>query len=79
MTEAERKLWGRLREDRLGVRFRRQVPFGPYILDFFSIKAKLAVELDGGQHYDEEGRTKDLERDAYLKKQGVTVLRVSNR
>ncbi len=78
MTDAERKLWGRLRADRVGVRFRRQVPFGPFILDFFCIKAKLAVEVDGGQHY-EESRTQDIERDVYLKKHGVTVLRISNR
>lgn len=51
MTNAERKLWSLLRNNQVGVYFRRQVPFGPYILDFLLIKAKLVIELDGSQHY----------------------------
>jgi len=79
MTEAEQRLWGQLRHDRLGVRFRRQVPFGTYILDFFCNKAKLAIEVDGGQHFDAEGLNKDRERDMFLWNSGLTVLRFSNR
>ena len=51
MTDAEQKLWFRLRQRQLGgVRFRRQVPLGPYIADFLSYEAKVVIEVDGGQH-----------------------------
>ena len=50
-TDAERRLWSRLRQKQLdGFRFRRQQPIGPYVVDFFCSEAKLIVELDGGQH-----------------------------
>ena len=78
MTDAERKIWSRLRNDRLEIKFRRQVPFGKYILDFYCAKAKLCVELDGSQHYTDEGRQKDEMRDSYLQEQGVEVLRFSD-
>ncbi len=77
MTDAERKLWSHLRAKKLGVHFRKQAPFGPYILDFLSIKARLAVEVDGSQHYTEEGMKKDARRDAYLRSHGLTVLHFS--
>jgi very-short-patch-repair endonuclease len=77
VTEAERKLWSFLRMKQLGVKFRRQVPFGPYVLDFFCAKAKLAVELDGGQHYTMMGNRKDIARDHYLREIGLEVLRYS--
>lgn len=79
MTHAERKLWGLLRSKRTGAHFRRQVPFGPYILDFLCIKAKLVIELDGGQHFQEKGRREDAKRDAFLKQKGLTILRFSDR
>ena len=68
-TPAERKLWSRIRNDQLGVTFRRQHAVGKYIPDFCSPKAKLIIELDGSQHleqvkYDEE-RTKFLESLGY--------------
>jgi very-short-patch-repair endonuclease len=66
MTEAERKLWALLRGNQLGVRFRRQVPFGSYVVDFYCPAAKLVVELDGSQHYTDNGRQEDEERDTYL-------------
>src|SRR5260221_13389185 len=48
------RLWSRLRRKQLkGFRFRRQHPFGPYVVDFFCAEAKLIVEVDGGQHADE--------------------------
>ncbi len=78
MTIAEKRLWSLVRNNRLGVKFRRQVPFGPYIVDFFCFSAKLVVELDGGQHYREEGKEYDLRRDEYLVARGLTVLRFSN-
>ena len=78
-TEAERKLWTLLRHNQLSVRFRRQVAFGPYVLDFFSTKVKLVVELDGSQHFQEKHSVKDSRRDNYLRKHGFTVLRFNNR
>ena len=78
MTKAEKKLWSILRNNRLGVKFRRQVPYGPYILDFFCVKAHLVIELDGSQHYTRDGRKKDAVRDAYLNNDGLEVLRFSN-
>ena len=57
MTDAERHLWRHLRLQSLGVQFRRQVPIGPYILDFACLRRKLVIELDGGQHL-ESRRTK---------------------
>jgi very-short-patch-repair endonuclease len=68
-TPAEHKLWSRIRNDQLGVTFRRQHAVGSYIPDFCSPKAKLIIELDGSQHieqaeYDRE-RTNDLEAQGY--------------
>lgn len=57
MTDAERRLWALLRRKQLsGFRFRRQHPVAPFILDFFCLGEKLAVELDGGQHFDDAAR-----------------------
>jgi very-short-patch-repair endonuclease len=77
MTGGEARLWSHLRGKKLGVHFRKQAPFGPYILDFLSIKARLAVEVDGSQHYTEDGMKKDAKRDAYLRAHGLTVLHFS--
>jgi very-short-patch-repair endonuclease len=60
-------------------RFKRQRIVGNYILDFYCEQAKLAVEADGSQHYEEEGMLYDAERDLYLLNQGIMVLRFSNR
>jgi very-short-patch-repair endonuclease len=73
-TDAERKLWWRLRDRRLTeFKFRRQHPIGPYITDFCCTEAKLVVELDGGQHSVQ--RNSDAERTALLERQGYRVLR----
>jgi len=54
-TEAEIRLWSKLRRKQLeGFRFRRQQPIGPYVVDFFCPQARLIVEVDGGQHSDRE-------------------------
>jgi len=75
-TDAERKLWLLLRDRRLdGVKFRRQVPFGPYILDLVCFDQKLVVEIDGGQHADSD---RDKTRDADLQAEGFQVLRYWN-
>lgn len=59
----------------MGVRFRRQHPIGPYIVDFYCAKAKLVIEVDGGQH---NGSKSDILRDAFLRKRGCRVLRFWN-
>jgi len=78
MTPAERKLWSLVRNNRLGVKFRRQVPYDCFILDFFCVEARLVVELDGAQHYTAEGKRKDKMRDAELRSDGLEVLRFLN-
>ena len=75
-TDAERRLWAELRDRRfLGLKFRRQVPCGIYVLDFYCHDRRLAVELDGGQHLNS---AHDRERDAWLAGQGIRVLRYWN-
>ena len=60
MTDAEQRLWAELRLNHLaGFRFYRQRPLGGYIADFYSPKARLVIEIDGGQHYSEEGKEYD--------------------
>ena len=60
------------------LRFHRQYVIGDYIADFYCHQAKIVVELDGSQHYEESGRAADAKRDAYLRSLGLTVLRYSN-
>jgi very-short-patch-repair endonuclease len=80
MTEAERKLWKGLRWRLMTERthFRRQVPLGPYIVDFCSHGAKLIIEVDGNQHGDDASTTYDALRTAFLESQGYRVLRFAN-
>ncbi|MEQ8328806.1 MAG: endonuclease domain-containing protein [Parvibaculum sp.] len=78
MTEAEKRLWGRLRGNRLGVHFRRQHRVGPYIVDFACLERKLIVEVDGGQHNEPKGLARDDRRTAFLNRDGYTVLRFWN-
>ncbi len=76
MTLAERKLWTVLKDRQLeGFRFRRQHPIGPYIADFACLEAGLIVEVDGRQHMDAEA---DRTRDAFLREEGLHVLRFWN-
>ena len=77
MTKEERRLWYEYL-NRYPYRFRRQVAFGNYILDFYCSAAKLAVELDGSGHYEPEGQLYDEKRTAYLNSIGIHVLRFSN-
>ena len=72
MTPAELKLWWRLRNRGVEIKFRRQHPIGPYVVDFCSIEAMLIVEIDGGQHAD---NTADAGRTAWLESQGWRVIR----
>lgn len=76
-TDAERPLWRRLRLRQLeGYKFRRQVPLGPFIVDFLCLEANLVIELDGGQHVEAAGY--DRNRTSYLQEQGFRVIRFWN-
>jgi very-short-patch-repair endonuclease len=77
MTDAEQELWRHLRRRQLGgFKFRRQHPFGNYILDFVCLETKLVIEVDGGQHV--ANREMDAQRTADLEKAGFHVLRFWN-
>ncbi len=75
-TPAERKLWAVIRNDQLGVNFRRQHAIGNYIPDFVCIEKKLIIELDGSQHLEQEEY--DNERTKYLESLGYKVIRFWN-
>ena len=77
MTKEERHLW----YDFLRfypTKFLRQKILGKYIVDFYCAEAKLIVELDGSQHYEDRGMEQDTQRTAYLEQYGVRVLRIPN-
>jgi very-short-patch-repair endonuclease len=76
MTDAERRLWTRLRAHRLqGLSFRRQTPIGPFIVDFVCQEGRLIVEIDGGQHAESNS---DAARDQWLTSKGYRILRFWN-
>ncbi len=77
MTEEERRLWYVFLKN-LPVTVHRQKVFGKYVLDFYCASAKTAIELDGSQHYYGKTKETDKERDLYLNKNGIKVLRYSN-
>ena len=77
MTKEERHLWYDFLRS-YPVKFLRQKVLGKYIVDFYCAEAKLIVELDGSQHYEEKEIAKDAERTAYLKQFDVQVLRIPN-
>ena len=74
-TEAEDKLWQFLRNSHTGHKFRRQVPIGPYTVDFVCGKLKLVVEVDGGQHCENKS---DERRTKFLNDHGYEVIRFWN-
>lgn len=75
MTDAERAIWQHLRAEQMGVKFRRQVPIGRYIVDFVCFSHRLIIEIDGSQHADSAS---DKVRDAFLVAEGFKVLRFWN-
>ena len=77
MTKEERHLWYDFLKN-LPITFNRQKIIGSYIVDFYCADAKLVIELDGGQHFEQEGLLNDKIRDEYLNSQGIRVLRYSN-
>ena len=77
MSDAERKLWRALRTRQLdGARFRRQHPIGRYVADFVCLERRLVVEVDGGQHTEDDQIARDARRDRWLVSEGYRVLRV---
>lgn len=78
MTKEERRLWYDFLKP-LPVTVNRQKVIGRYIVDFYCAEAKLVIELDGSQHFMDQGKSEDAVRDEYLRAQGMTVLRYSNR
>ena len=78
MTKEERHLWYDFLRT-YPVRFSRQKVLGRYIVDFYSAKAKLVIELDGSQHYETDRVEKDAERTAFLNGYGLQVIRIPNR
>jgi very-short-patch-repair endonuclease len=75
-SRAEALLWTALRNRSLGVKFRRQVPIGPYVVDFVCMERRLIVESDGPHHRDPVQLVHDLARDTWLQSQGFIVLRI---
>lgn len=79
LTPAEAKLWTLLKQSRLqGRKFRRQHSVGHYILDFYCPAERLAIELDGAVHDTESAQEYDRERDSFLRRYGIKVLRFEN-
>lgn len=77
MTKEEKHLWYDFLKN-LPKNFNRQKVFDPYILDFYCAEEKIAIELDGSQHYEPTGRETDRVRDAFLREKGIFVLRYTN-
>ena len=78
-TDAERLLWYRIRRKQLcNTQFYRQKPIGNYIVDFYAPGAKLVIEIDGGQHFEEDHMKRDEERDHYLAELNLKVMRFDN-
>ncbi|MBI4825904.1 MAG: DUF559 domain-containing protein [Nitrospirae bacterium] len=78
-TDAEKAFWEQVRNKRFsGLRFVRQYSIGPYILDFYSPSAKLAIELDGGQHNQIDNKEYDAARTEYIKAHKIIVMRFWN-
>ncbi|HUD28535.1 MAG TPA: endonuclease domain-containing protein [Novosphingobium sp.] len=76
MTLPEVLLWQHLRRSPLGLKFRRQHPIGPYVLDFYCPSAKTGIEIDGIAHAMGHNPERDLARDVWLQAQGVSLIRL---
>ena len=77
-TKTEKLLWEHLRNNALGVKFRRQHPIGIFILDFYCHQLKVAFEIDGNYHDLPDQKKWDQERTEYLNQNGITVIRFRN-
>jgi very-short-patch-repair endonuclease len=79
MTLEEKIVWNRIRPLAYPLfKFRRQYSVGPHILDFYCPKKKLAIEIDGSQHFEKDAVDYDKNRDEFLSSAGITVLRITN-
>ncbi|MFZ0526090.1 MAG: endonuclease domain-containing protein [Xanthobacteraceae bacterium] len=77
LSVPEAQLWRRLRTRAPGKpTFRRQHPVGPYILDFYCAQARLAIEIDGISHDMSDKPQRDMQRDAWLRRHGITIVRI---
>jgi very-short-patch-repair endonuclease len=80
LTPSEAALWKHLQRSQLdGRKFRRQHSVGPYVLDFYCPRERLAVELDGAAHDHASAQTRDRIRERFLMQAGIQVLRFENR
>ena len=77
MTKEERHLWYDFLRS-YPVRFSKQKVLGKYIVDFYSAEAKIVIELDGSQHYEDQNIKQDAERTSFLEGYGLTVIRIPN-
>jgi very-short-patch-repair endonuclease len=76
MSPAEARLWAMLRTEPFkALHFRRQMPIGPYYVDFVSVRMKLVIEVDGSQHYEDEAMAYDARRTAMIEALGYRVVR----
>src|SRR3989344_4644566 len=78
-TKEEKILWLKLRDSKLGYKFKRQHSIGGYILDFYCSECKLIIEIDGGSHTKLEAIEYDKVRDRYFSELGYTTVRFSNK
>ncbi len=76
MSPAEIMLWQRLKGSREGIRFRKQHPAGPFVLDFFCARANLAIEIDGDAHDMGDRPHRDAARDAWLREHRIETMRI---
>ena len=79
LTDAERLLWLKIKRRQIkNYQFTRQKPIGNYIADFYCKKARLVIEVDGGQHYENNNIKKDQKKDESFKKLGLRIIRFTN-
>jgi len=79
-TSAEACLWFYLKQKKIeGRKFTRQKSIGNFIIDFYCPEEKLAIELDGEQHFWEEGMKRDIQKTNFLESQGIIVIRFENK
>jgi len=78
-TDAEKLLWSKIRKKQIkDYQFFRQKPIGNYIVDFYCKDANLAIEIDGGQHYENENIEADKRKDKFLENLGLRIIRFTN-
>ena len=79
MPEPEKRVWALLRNQKMGVKFRRQHGIGYYIADFYCSELKLVIEIDGESHHSEAAQQYDQQRDEYMQALEIKSIRLSNK